>query len=165
MTTREVPGDTDEAVELLSSPPTNDDLDDLLEAAAPRRRSKLTIGLVAALIFVVGFFAGSMSEKIAVSVQEAQAASVEGGDEDSVVSITGPVVTGSVLMLDDGVVYVERADGGTVKVRVSEATIVGLSESGELADLVPGDGVIVHGETSADGTVDASSIQQSRPKP
>ena len=165
MTTREVPGETDEAVELLSSPPTDEDLDDLLEAAAPRRRSKLTIGLVAALIFVLGFFAGSMSEKIAVSIQEAQAASAEAGDESTAVSNTGPAVTGTVLMLDDGVIYIERADGGTVKVRLSETTIVGLSEPGELTDLVPGEGVIVHGEISADGTIDASSIQQSRPEP
>ena len=165
MTTREVPGETDEAVELLSSPPTDEDLDDLLEAAAPRRRSKLTIGLVAALIFVLGFFAGSMSEKIAVSIQEAQAASAETGDEGTAVSNTGPAVTGTVLMLDDGLIYIERADGGTVKVRLSETTIVGLSEPGELTDLVPGEGVIVHGEISADGTIDASSIQQSRPGP
>jgi hypothetical protein len=165
VTTREVPGDTDEAVELLSSPPTNEDLDDLLEAAAPRRRSKLTVALVAALIFVVGFFAGSMSEKIALSIQEAQAASAEAGDEGTAVSNAGPAVTGRVLMLDDGVVYVERDGGGTVKVRVSEATIVGVSEPGELTELVPGEGVIVHGEISADGSIDASSIQQSRPEP
>ncbi len=165
MTTRDVPGDTDDAVELLSSPPTDEDLDDLLEAAAPRRRSKLTIALVAALIFVVGFLAGSLSEKIAVSIQEAQAASAEDGDEGTAVSNVGPAVTGSVLMLDDGVVYIERPDGGTVKVMVNEATIVGLSESGDLVDLVPGDGVIVHGEISADGTIEASSIQQSRPEP
>jgi hypothetical protein len=160
-----VPSDTDDAVELLSSPPTNDDLDVLLEAAAPRQRSKLTIALVAALVFVVGFLAGSLSERVAVSLREAQAVSPGVDGEDAAVSNSGSGVDGRVLMLDDGVVYVELAGGGTVKVRVSDATIVGLSEPGDLADLVPGDAVIVQGEASADGTIDASSIQQSRPGP
>lgn len=165
MTARETPGDIDDAVELLSSPPTNDDLDDLLEATAPRRRSKVTIGLVIALIFVVGFFAGAMSEKIAVSIQERQAEVVENGDQNADVSDSRRTVSGRVLMLEDGAVYVERPDGATVKVRVSAVTIVGLSEAGEVADLMPGDGVIVRGEITPDGTIDASSIQQSRPAP
>ena len=164
MTTQEIPDDVD-AVELLSSPPTDDDLDDLLEAAAPRRRSKLTIGLVAALIFVVGFLAGSVSEKVAVSIQEAQATTAEDTQGDPPAIDPGPAVAGRVLMLDETSIYVERPDGATVKVHVSQGTVVGLSEAGRIADLAPGDAVIVHGEVTEDGSVEASSIQQSPPGP
>ena len=164
MTTREITDDAD-AVELLSSPPTEDDLDDLLEAAAPRRRSKLTIGLVCALIFVIGFLAGSLSEKLAVSMDEIQQNPAETPGDGSADVGTDPAVVGHVMMLDDGVVYVERQDGATVKVWVSGGTIIGLSEAGRMEDLAPGDPVIVHGEISDDGTVEASSIQQSRPGP
>ena len=164
MTTREMPGDTD-AVELLSSPPTNDDLDDLLEAAAPRPRSKLTIALVAALVFVIGFLAGSVSEKLAVSMREAQSATASETDGDEAALDTGPAVVGRVLMLDETVVYVERPDGATVKVHVGDGTVVGLSKEGRVGDLAPGDAVIVHGETSDDGSIEAWSIQQSGPSP
>lgn len=68
-------------------------------------------------------------------------------------------------MIEDGVLYVERLDGATLKVRVSEATVVGRSEPGEMGDLSPGDTVIVVGQIAEDGSVDASSIQQSRPAP
>ena len=164
MTTRETPGDTDDAVELLSSPPTNDDLDDLLEAAAPRRRSKLTIVLLAALIFLLGFLAGSIAEKIAVSIQEAQSTEADETVMDNGAESNSALI-GRVVMLDDDVVYVERSDGATVKVNINDATIIGLSNAGEIGDLVPGGEVIIHGETSADGTVEASSIQQTRPPP
>ena len=164
MTTREASNDTDGVVELLSTQPTNDDLDDLLEAAAPRRRSKLTIALVAALIFVIGFFAGSVSEKLSDSISEAQLDTV-GDVEETPAADAGPIVTGHVFMLDDGLVYVERSDGSTVKVHVSDGTLIGLSQPGHLTDLAPGDAVIVHGETAEDGSIEASRIQQSRPGP
>lgn len=164
MTTRELPGDTD-AVELLSSPPTTDDLDELLEAAAPRRRSKLTIGLAVALVFVVGFLAGSVSEKLAVSVQEAQSATHDSPEEDVATMDANPVAVGHVLMVDGGVLYVSRADGATLKVAVSDGTVVGLSEPARIDDLSPGDAVSVYGEIIEDGSVVASSIQQSHPGP
>lgn len=163
MTSRETSGDSD-AVELLSSPPTNDDLDDLLEAAAPRRRSKLTVGLLAGLIFVVGFLAGSVSEKVAVSIREAQLAAAD-EEETADTDEANSAVVGHVLMLDDGVVYVTRSDGGTVKVHVRDGTVVGVSEPGRIEDLAPGDAVIVRGELVGDGSIEASSIQQSSPGP
>lgn len=165
MTTREVPGDTEAAVELLSTPPTTDDLDDLLEATAPRRRSKLTVALVVALVFVAGFLAGSLAEKLAASIGEAQSTTADEAEGTTAVADAGPAVTGHVLMLDEGVVYVEREDGATVKVRLSDGTVVGISESGQMEDLVPGDAVIVQGDILVDGTVDAVSIQQSHPRP
>lgn len=164
MTSREVPGDTD-AVEVLSSPPTDDDLDDLLEAAAPRRRSKLTIVLMAALIFVIGFLAGSLSEKLAVSIREAQPTAADETNGAPAAVQSGPAAVGHVVMLDDGVVYVERPDGATVKVNVSDGTVVGLSSQGRLEELSPGDAVIVQGDISPDGSIEASSIQQSQPGP
>ena len=164
VTTREMPDDTD-AVELLSSPPTNDDLDELLEAAAPRQRSKLTIVLVAALVFVIGFLAGSMSEKLAMSIREAQSTTADEPDRGEGAFDSGSAVVGRVLMVDEAVVYVERPDGATVKVHVSGGTSIGLSEAGRIADLAPGDVVIVDGVISEDGSVEASSIQQSRPGP
>jgi hypothetical protein len=164
VTARELP-DLADAVDVLSSPPTNDDLDDLLEAAAPRRRSKLTVVLVAALVFVIGFLAGSVSEKLAVSMQQAQQTTADGAEPTASTVDSDPTLVGHVLMVDDGVIYVERLDGASVKVRVSDGTVIGLSVPGRADELVPGDAVIIHGEIATDGTIDASSIQQSRPRP
>ena len=147
----------------LDEAPTDDDLDDLLESAAPRRRSKLTTGLLAGLIFVVGFFLGSTAEKVVEAVQEAQAAAEGDGADTTLPGSEQPALTGKIKVIEDGLIYVERADGAVVKVETEPTTLVGLSEVGDMGDLAPGDEIIVHGERSEDGTVTAARIQQSQP--
>jgi hypothetical protein len=154
-----------DASQHLDEPPTDDDLDDLLESAAPRRRSKLTTGLIGVLIFVFGFFLGSTAEKVVDAVQEAQAAE-EGEDPATTLPQAGlPILTGTIQVIEDGIIYVERADGAVVKVQTEATTLVGLSEASEVADLAPGDEIFVHGERAEDGTVAAKRIQQAQPPP
>lgn len=153
----------EDASEPLDGPPTDDDLDELLESAAPRRRSKLTTGLLGVLIFVVGFFMGSTAEKVFDAVQEAQAAAEGEGTETTAPPAGLPLLTGTIQVIEDGLIYVEREDGAVVKVQAEPTTLVGLSESAEIADLAPGDEILVHGERAEDGTVAATRIQQAQP--
>lgn len=153
----------EDASRQLDESPTDDDLDDLLESAAPRRRSKLTTGLLAGLIFVVGFFLGSTAEKVVEAMQEAQAEAESEGAVTTLPDAALPALTGTIQVIEDGLIYVERADGAVVKVQTEPTTLVGLSEPSDLTDLAPGDEIIVHGERGEDGTVAATRIQQAQP--
>jgi hypothetical protein len=157
------PRPVEESTPRLDQAPTDDDLDDLLESAAPRRRSKLTTGLLAGLIFLIGFFLGSTAEKVVEAVQEAQAAAEGEGAETTSPDAELPALTGTIQVIEDGLIYVERADGVVVKVVTEPTTLVGLSEAAEMGDLAPGDEITVHGERTEDGTLTAVRIQQSQP--
>jgi hypothetical protein len=149
----------EDASQRLDEPPSDDDLDDLLESAAPRRRSKLTTGLFGVLIFLVGFFLGSSAEKVVDAVRE-QAAAGSAGTETTLPQDGLPILTGTIEVVEDGLIYVERADGAVVKVWTESTTLVGLSRAAEITDLAPGDQILVHGTRAEDGSVTATRIQQ-----
>ncbi len=165
MTEHATPHPVEDPGHRLGRAPEGDNLDELLEKAAPRRRSKLTTGLLAGLIFLIGFFLGSTAEKVFVAIQEAQAAAEAESAQPDLPETSAPTAMGTVRLIEDGVIYLERAEGGTVKVRIEATTIVGSSQSAQITDLRPGDELIVFGEKADDGTVTASRVQQSSPRP
>lgn len=154
---------TDDPAEVLAHPPTDEDLDELLESARSQRRSKLTTFLVAALIFVTGFLLGSVAEKTVVAINEAQNTESDGGNQQLGQDPYSVIISGTVRIVEDDTVYLEQANGGTLKVIAEATTLVGVSAPGEMGDLRPGDEVIIRGSTEPDGSLLAASIQQSHP--
>jgi hypothetical protein len=55
-------------------------------------------------------------------------------------------------------VYVQDQQGNIVKVSTQPGMVVTVSKPGTVADLKPGDTVVVRGQAGADGTVAATSL-------
>ena len=69
---------------------------------------------------------------------------------------------GTVKLVDGTNVYVQDAQGNTIKVTTKPSTTVSVTKPGTLNELTPGSTVIVQGKPSADGAlVAATSISQS----
>ncbi len=68
--------------------------------------------------------------------------------------------TGKVKLVDGANVYITTSDGSTVKVATSSSSKVSKSVDVALSDLKAGDTIVVQGTTGADGTIAASSINQ-----
>jgi len=67
-----------------------------------------------------------------------------------------------VKLVDGKNVYVQDAQGDTIKVTTSPSTTVTVTKAGRTTDLAPGSTVIVQGKASADGSsMAATSISQS----
>lgn len=73
----------------------------------------------------------------------------------------GNATTGTVKLVDGGVLYVQTANG-IVRVRTNGGTKVGVQKSAKLKDLKAGAPVTVQGTPGQDGTVTATSVTQSR---
>jgi hypothetical protein len=71
------------------------------------------------------------------------------------------VTVGQVKLVDGKNVYVTDAAGGITKVVVGATATVTVSKAGKVADVKPGDTVIVRGQAGADGTVAATSLSDS----
>ncbi len=68
---------------------------------------------------------------------------------------------GTVTLVDGKKIYVRTFTGSTVIVTTGDDTEIQVSKPGRAKDLKPGSTVIVQGEQGADGTVAATSVQQS----
>jgi len=66
---------------------------------------------------------------------------------------------GQVKLVDGANLYVQDTQGDIVKVVTPPGLAVAVSKPGTIADLKPGDTVIVLGDTNADGTVNATSVR------
>ncbi len=60
--------------------------------------------------------------------------------------------------IDGDTIYVESADGQTIEVRTSADTDVQVTSEGSVDDLAEGETVVVQGDASDDGSIDASSV-------
>ncbi|GAA3449098.1 hypothetical protein [Dactylosporangium matsuzakiense] len=171
----------DEEPDLLAEPPLDDDLNERIAKAAPRRlANRATYALAGLALLVVGFVGGAQVQK---SYGTAPAATGPGGANPAALASAfagrngggagqfggggqgGPGtgtrggVTGTVKLVDGTTVYVETADGQTVIVKTSDKTTVALP--GALKDLAAGSTVTVQGQ-QADGSVTATSITKTK---
>ncbi|PPK64879.1 hypothetical protein V5P93_006282 [Actinokineospora auranticolor] len=65
---------------------------------------------------------------------------------------------GTIDHVEGTTVYVKTQDGKVVKVSTSDSTVVDLVDVGKLADLAPGDTVVVQGQAGDDGSVTARTL-------
>ncbi|MEV8514331.1 hypothetical protein [Dactylosporangium sp. NPDC051484] len=179
-----VPGFSDISEEsdesdLLANPALDDDLNDRISKAAPRRlANRATYVLAGLALVVIGFVGGAQVQK---SYGTAPAATVPGGANPAALASafanrgsgqgfpgggngtggggTRSGVTGTVKLVDGTTVYIETPDGATVIVKTSDKTTV--STPGALKDLTAGATVTVQGQT-ADGSVTATSITKTK---
>ncbi len=165
------------AEESLDASPFGGDLDAEL-AAAPSRRgmSKLTMALGTGVILVAGVIIGIQAQKTfggAVAIgQGGQAAGGTGAGQEAT-GRRGPgqggfgsgggfgnATIGTVKRIDGDKIYVETAQGETVTVQTSGDTRIQVTRTGKVADLDKGGTVVVQGERSADGVVNATAVSQ-----
>jgi len=71
---------------------------------------------------------------------------------------TGGAFAGTIVLVNNGKIYVKTADGKTTAVATSSGTAIVLGSSGTVNDLNVGDDVLVAGTADADGIVGATAI-------
>lgn len=155
--------------EILNRPPATGDLTAELKQTK-RSVSKLTIGLIGAVLLAGAFFGGIATHAaVADSPQPAAQGARQqlprgtgggqgtGGQNGQ----AGPRGTiGTIDRIEGADIYVKTADGRTVKVSTSDSTQVRVSQEGRLSDLKQGEAVAVQGSTGSDGSVTAQTITQ-----
>lgn len=174
----------DDEPDLLAEPPLDDDLNERISKAAPRRfANRATYALAGVAILVIGFIGGAQVQKsygtapaAAGGVNPAALASAfagRGGGFPGGAGGTGTGngngngagtgarggISGTVKLVDGTTVYLETADGQTLIVKTSDKTTV--SAPGALKDLTAGSTVTVQGQ-NADGTVTATAITKTK---
>jgi hypothetical protein len=170
----------DEPDDLLAQP-LDDDLNERITKAAPRRlANRATYVLAGLALLVAGFVGGAQVQKsygtapaatggpggvnpAALASQfagrGAQGANGANGANGGGQTGTRGGITGTVKLVDGTTVYVETADGQTLIVKTSGTTTV--SAPGALKDLTAGSSVTIVGQ-NADGTVTATSITKTK---
>jgi hypothetical protein len=66
--------------------------------------------------------------------------------------------TGTIERIDGDTIYIQTLDGQTVEVRTSGDTDIQVTTEGTAEDLAEGETVIVQGDSTDDGSLDATSI-------
>ncbi|WP_327007111.1 hypothetical protein OHA72_07445 [Dactylosporangium sp. NBC_01737] len=164
----------------LLAQPLDDDLNERISKAAPRRlANRATFVLAGLALLVAGFVGGAQVQKsygtapaaanapganpAALASQFAgrgQQGALPGGNTGTGGQTgTRGGITGTVKLVDGTTVYVETADGQTLIVKTSGTTTV--SAPGALKDLTAGSSVTIVGQ-NADGTVTATSITKTK---
>ncbi|MEV0130548.1 hypothetical protein AB0H83_19060 [Dactylosporangium sp. NPDC050688] len=170
----------------LLAQPLDDDLNERIAKAAPRRlANRATYVLAGLALLVAGFVGGAQVQKsygtapaatgapgganpaafpsqfAGRGAQGGQGAPGAQGGNAGTGGQTGTRggITGTVKLVDGTTVYVETADGQTLIVKTSGTTTV--SVPGALKDLTAGSSVTIVGQ-NADGTVTATSITKTK---
>jgi hypothetical protein len=133
-----------------------------------RRLTPLTGGLLAVAIAAVGFVAGVLIEKGQTSSSGGSLpgalSSASGGPAGALTRAgsggSGPTL-GTVANVSGRTLYVTDAQGNTIKVLTSKSSTVSRSAESKVADIHPGDTVVIQGPKRRSGTVSAQSIQAS----
>ena len=137
------------------------------KASHKRWLSRVTPVLCALGILVGGFIGGLEAEKHAGTSTTATnpAGSFGGGFPGggqpagaATAAATAARTTGTVKSIDGTTIYLRTADGKVVTVKLDGKTTVSTATTGKVADVKPGQSVIVQGATGADGTVAATSV-------
>jgi hypothetical protein len=155
--------------------PQDDDLTALLAKREHARPNRATWVLLTLLLLTAGFVGGALTYRAVGpsttgSVPDfatAMAADMPGlpGTTDATTGtggFAGPagMTAGTVTLVDGSKLYVTTGDGAVVIVTVPDSATVTAQEDISLADLSPGDTVIVRGATGDDGTVTATSVAE-----
>lgn len=146
----------------------------------PRRgTSKLTLGLVAALVLVAGVLIGIQTQKALGGATAAGTGQLGGGrmgyggqpgggpglqGQPPGGVMRGPgqggATIGTVEKVERDKVTLKTMDGSTVVVKTTGETTVQVTKQGALSDLKTGSTVVVQGEKGDNGEVAATSISQ-----
>jgi hypothetical protein len=142
-----------------------------LEALAIRRRRKLpmlTVALVAGLVAAGAFVGGVEAQKHlgsnTASGNAAGSSQLAGRFGRGAPSVAGAsagsadFTAGTVTAIKGSTLYVTDASGNIVKVSTSAGSQVTKTVTGKVADIRPGDTVVVRGTKGKNGTVAASAI-------
>jgi hypothetical protein len=135
---------------ILTTGPSTRELDS--ELAKPRRRRGLrsTMLLGVGVLLAAGFFGGLLVGR-STAPASATLQNLPGNASDG-------FTAGTISRVDGDTIYVETADGETVEVRTSDHTDIQVTTEGTVADLAEGETVVVQGDASDDGSLDATSI-------
>lgn len=71
----------------------------------------------------------------------------------------GGFMEGEILSKDDKSIIAKDRNGNSKIIFLSDATLIGKSSRGSIADLNIGENIIVNGQTNADGSMTAQNIQ------
>jgi hypothetical protein len=179
--------DQQDKMDLLDDP-FDDDLNERLAAAAPKRKAnRVTYALGAIVLLVIGFVGGAQVQKSYGTSNTPAAANPfpsglanqfgnrgggqypgGGGQQGQGNAGQGQGqqgggnrggITGTVKLVDGTTVYVEQPDGTVITVKTTGGTTV--LAPGALKDIKAGSTVTVQGQNN-DGTVDATSITKTK---
>ena len=141
----------------------------LVGAKVQGSRSTTTTGAVAATgrAATAAGAAGSTTTVAGRGGQGSTASTVAGGQAGQGAQATGGrnggvpagATVGQVKLVDGTNLYLQDTQGDVVKVITAPGLAVAVSKPGTIADLQPGDTVIVLGDTNADGSVNATSVR------
>jgi hypothetical protein len=163
---------------VLALPPQTDDLAVALAARPARPKlPKVTLALSAAVLICAGFIGGVLVQKHdgkstggtgAASAFTGAASRFGRGGTSGTGGFgaaggtgggaAGGAVTGTVTVVNGNTVYVTAADGSVYTVTTSGSTTVSIAQSGSVAQLKPGQSVVITGTTGSNGDVTAKSI-------
>jgi hypothetical protein len=134
-----------------------------------RRLTPLTGGLLALAIAAAGFVGGVLIEK--GQTGSSSGGSLPGGLSGASGGPPGALsraqsggatpTLGTVANVSGRTLYVTDAQGNTIKVLTSKSSTVTRSADSKVADIHPGDTVVIQGQKRRSGTVKAQSIQAS----
>lgn len=152
--------------DILSGPPTDDDLGSVLSERPSRRGLATSTGaLLAIVVLAVTFVGGLLIGRNTASSTETGTAigalptTFPSGAPGAVSGNGGNVTAGTVTRVDGNTVYVKTANGKTVKVLTDSGTQIQVTSEGTLADLSKGSNVFVQG-SSTGGAVKATRITE-----
>lgn len=134
----------------------------------PRRRffNRKSAALAAAITCAAGFYAGIRVEKTqlgsAATIPTAsQAATGAGSGARPGFLGGGNASIGTVSSVNGNTIYLSDTSGNTVKVTLSSATKVTKSQSVSKSSVRPGDTVVIQGAKNSNGTITATSVNDS----
>ncbi|MDH6576482.1 DUF5666 domain-containing protein [Kitasatospora sp. MAP5-34] len=174
-----MPHENDPNTELLATPPDARDITAELAAAPRRKLPWLSLGLAGAAIATAAFAGGAWYEKgngttTGTSTRAAgQGARGAGGGaggygggagggtrRSGQGGAGGGFARGTVKAVDGSTVYLTDANGNTIKVTTAATTKIQLSKDGQVADLQPGQSVVVVGTPDASGGYAATQLTE-----
>jgi hypothetical protein len=156
-----------DAEEILSTPPAARALDGALANRPGRRGLPTSTGVLVAIVLVaLGFFGGLLVGRHTASGQTISATGgfpqgfpTPGGGAGAG-GTPGGFTAGTVTRVEGDTLYIETADGGTVKVVTTGDTRIQISRQGTLADLSKGSTVLVQGSANDQGVIEADRVSE-----
>ncbi len=149
--------------------------DDVWPTGGPPRGVRLrlpTALLTAGVVAALGFWGGAVVQRHRAGTTTSPARSATRAAAGGAVAGTGATsgggagrgagrgggTVGTVKSIDGSTLYVTDATGNTVAVTTTDSSTVNKTDKGAVADIHPGDTVVVQGAKNPDGTTTAQSV-------